>query len=184
MNIAQMVKKIKPLQSARDGQMLMEAIIGISVALMGLLGVLTLLTRSLSYNHDLEKRLAATYLAAEGIELVHAKIDENYMKGVNWDSDIVSENYQGDYRSAALTPYVVGNAIPLSLENGVYVQKNPVTSITPFTRKITITVNSINGKLDEIAVRSQVDWVSKKGPEPTILEDHFYNWKPGVVPLN
>lgn len=168
--------------------MLMEAIIGISVALMGLLGVLTLLTHSLSYNHDLEKRLTATYLAAEGIELVHAKIDENYMRGVPWDFDIDPggvATYQGDYTSTVLTKIIPPfTPPPLSLENGVYVQRFPVTNETPFTRKITIAQVVHNGKVDELVVSAEVDWVSKKGPTPTILEDHFYNWKPGVVPLN
>lgn len=158
---------------------MMEAIIGISVAMMGLLGILTLFTRSLAYNHDLERRLTATYLAAEGIELVHAKIDENYMNRAAWDFDIFDGSYQIDYRSTALG--LSGTANRISFVNERYVQEDPASNPLPYVRKVEIQKITHNGNSDELRVVSRVSWDARTGPTETVLEDHFFNWKPGVI---
>ena len=59
------------------GQILIESVVAVTMILIGLLGVLNLVLNSLRLNRDVSGRLVATYLAAEGIEVVKNIIDTN-----------------------------------------------------------------------------------------------------------
>ena len=57
---------------------MIEAMVAAVVGVVGILGVVGLLTDSLSKSNQIGDRFIATYLAAEGIEIVRGLIDENY----------------------------------------------------------------------------------------------------------
>ena len=46
--------------------MLIESVVAISLVVIGLLGILTLLSNSIAFNRNAANKLTATYLAAEG----------------------------------------------------------------------------------------------------------------------
>ena len=59
------------------GYILIEAIIAITIAVVGLLGIFSLLSRSLSLNRVVADRFVASYLVAESIEIVKNLVDNN-----------------------------------------------------------------------------------------------------------
>ena len=84
----------------KEGSLLIESIVSINIALIGLLGVLGLLSSSLSLNRDMGQKIIATYLAAEGIEVVKNLIDLNYVDGnVAWNERINTGSYELSYNS-------------------------------------------------------------------------------------
>lgn len=167
-------------QSSRQaGQILVESIVGISVALMGLLGVLTLLTRSYAYTQSAGQRFVATYLAAEGIEVVRSMVDKNYVDNQPWNRGISPEvPYAVNFDSQNLTP-VSGTADPLLYDpaTGIYRSDIYGTSegATPFHRIVEISYPEEN--LNEMIVISRVSWTTKGENNEVVLEDHFFDWR-------
>lgn len=154
------------------GYVLVEAIIAITIAVVGLLGIFSLLSRSLSLNRVVADRFVAAYLAAEGIEIVKNMIDNNILAGRPWNDSISSGSYEVDYADTALRPGV-GTALNADLETGAYGYREP--SPTPFRRSIEIDV-SPDG--ERIAVGSQVSWTSRGGGRFSIeLEEQLFHWR-------
>ena len=60
------------------GQSLVEMLVAISIIVVSLLGILALINRSLGLNRVVADQYIATYLAAEGIELVKNYFDHSY----------------------------------------------------------------------------------------------------------
>ena len=160
------------------GQILVESIVGISVALMGLLGVLTLLTSSYAYTQSAGQRFVATYLAAEGIEVVRSMVDKNYVDNQPWNRGIFPEvPYAVNFDSQNLTP--VSGVDPLLYDpaTGIYRSDIYGTSegATPFRRIVEISYPEEN--LNEMIVISRVSWATKGEDNDVVLEDHFFDWR-------
>lgn len=149
----------------KKGQILIEAIVAITVVVVGLLAIFTFISRSFSLNRVVADQYLGTYLAAEGIEVVKNLIDSG---GAMSDG-----NYELNYNSAFL-PAEFTVPSPLYFDNGYY-SHNFGGKETGFMRKITI-----NGSAtDEVKVVSRVDWITRGGGKYNVeLEDHFFNWKP------
>ena len=91
---------------SRTGQILIEAIIALSALTIGFLGILALLSSSLSLNRVISDNYTATYLAAEGIEVVKNAIDRNYILQaggslVPWNNNLSEGTYEVEYDSLA-----------------------------------------------------------------------------------
>lgn len=159
----------------QSGQMLIESIISISIAVVGLLGILTLLSRSISLNRNVTSNFVATYLAAEGIEVVKNIIDTSYVNNSNtWKPNLITD---GDYRVAydtATKSLLSPSSDPLFFNDltGIYDYTN-TGQATGFKRTIQIT----NISSDEIKVNAIVRWTDKGEAREVILEDHFFNWR-------
>src|SRR6185369_4698812 len=70
-----------PITDRRSGQSLIEAIIAITLLTIGFLGIARLLSQSLFFTKVVSDQTTATYLAAEGIEIVKNLIDHDvYMQ--------------------------------------------------------------------------------------------------------
>lgn len=156
---------------------MVESIVAINVALIGLLGVLNLLSTSLNLNREAGQKIIGTYLAAEGIEVVKNIIDKNYTDGSSWNNGVSAGDYEVVYNSSALDPVSDG-----------YLRFDPVTGIysyngseqTLFKRLIKIEERDNDGdnKTEEIIVKSTVKWNAHVGGTKEIfLEDHFFNWR-------
>ena len=59
------------------GYVLVESVVAMTIVVVGLLGIFSLLSQSLSLNRVVGDRYVGTYLAAEGIEVVKNIIDNN-----------------------------------------------------------------------------------------------------------
>ena len=176
------------LSSSRGGQTIIEAMVALGVLIIGLMGVLTLLSRSLLLQRVTSDQAKATYLASEGIEVAKSLIDhEAYLsissKGADggWGTCLPSGDYDLDYATMRClsVPNYGGEPLYFDSETGLYYSSTDPgmpsgASATNFVRKVTITNNG-----NEIDVKSTVTWSTGViiGQSLT-LEDHFYNWHP------
>lgn len=162
----------------REGNLLVESIVAISVVLVGFLGVLGLLSRSLGLNKDVSQKFIATYLAAEGIEVVKSLIDKDFVNGDSFNETVSDGGpYEVGYDSTALISPASGNPLLFNSTNGGYNYSDGVPSL--FTRVIEISELERNGRTgtDEIKVVSRVEWQSRGGLQTVELEDHFFDWR-------
>ncbi len=67
---------------SRRGQSIIEALVALSILTVGLMGVLTLLSRSLLLQRETADTAKASYLASEGIEVVKSIIDNGVYTAV------------------------------------------------------------------------------------------------------
>ena len=163
-----------PLSSRKEGQALIESIVAASILTVGFLGLLSLLARSLSVNRVVADNYIATYLGAEGIEVVKNIIDTNILQHRPWNQDIDQGNYEVEYNSRSLSSPFAGRTLFFDPVADLYSYNDQGTVATPYTRKVSIELLD-----DEIRVISHVSWVTRGGGTSAIdLEDHFYNWRP------
>lgn len=152
--------------------MLIEAMVGISIAVVGLLGVLTLLSHSVALNRTVSNQLTASYLAAEGIEISKNIIDTNIIQGNPWNEGLDSSGkYEADYLSLNLTQSQ-NRRLLFDDTSNLYGYSNGAQS--RFTRIISVSPVSP----DEIKINSTVSWTDRGSAKFQIsMEDHFFNWR-------
>ncbi len=153
----------------------MESIVALSVATVGILGVLGLLSRSLGINKDVSQKFIATYLAAEGIEVVKSLVDKDFVDGESFNNTVKSGGYEADFDDDVLSGYA-DRFLNFDAATGIYSYGDGEP--TPFKRKITVTAIDLNGGGDdELKVNSSVTWRVRGGTETVDLEEHFFNWR-------
>ena len=156
------------------GSVLIESIVGISVSIIAMAGIFGLLSRSIAINKGLTQKLVATYLAAEGIEVVKSIIDGNAANERIWNQGVSAGNYEVAYNTASLSQAITGDSgslILFSNLSGLYQYENG--GETPFRRTIKISEIDPN----EIRVISEVLWAERGIQKIVSLEDHFFNWR-------
>ena len=87
--------KLKPITynlKPKRGYMLVELMVSISLLVVGFLGFLGLLSRSLSLNRVVADQFIANYLAMEGIEITKNLIDSNIIQGSPWNQSFTTPN--------------------------------------------------------------------------------------------
>lgn len=145
--------------------------IGISIVVVGLLGILAVSSRSISLNRVISDQFTANYLAAEGIEIVKNLIDANIIQGKPWNQGFSTGSFEADYKSLNLESSQ-NRQILFDASNNFYNYQNG--NPTNFVRTINIQLVSA----DEIKVNSVVKWTTRGGGQFEInLEDHFFNWR-------
>jgi len=159
------------MHRARGGYLLVESLVALSVLTVGFLGIVSLLSRSLSLNRTVSDTHIATYLAAEGIEVLKNMIDANILQGLPWTNGITSGDHEVVYNSTALEPY---QARLLGFDPGTNLYIYGGSEPTRFTRRVRITfVGS-----EEVVVESRVNWTAAGGGSFSArLEDHFLKWR-------
>ncbi len=156
----------------RRGQAIVEALVAISALTIGFLGILSLLSQSLSLNRVVSNNYAANYLASEGIETVKNIMDANIITGRNWLSGLAEGDHEAVYNSTSLDSYQ-GRTLSYDPASSLYSYSGSVQ--TPFVRKITLA--SVGTA--ELKVVSEVSWTDRGGANFKVtLEDHFYHWHP------
>src|SRR3989338_8190490 len=101
------------------GQSLIEAMVAIGIIVFGILSTLGLLSRALSLNRVVSDQFTATYLAAEGIEVVKNLIDANIIQGRPWNNGFTTGGFEIDYNGVSLEPNQ-GRRLLLDLTSGHY----------------------------------------------------------------
>lgn len=157
--------------TSNRGMILVETMIAISVLVTGLLGIFSLMSRSLSLNRVIMDQEIAVNLAAEGIELVKNKLDGNILQRLPWNDGINPGEYEIDFDKEMLLPNE-NRKIRYDSSLSEYVYDRGET--TKFIRIIKI---EMAGN-DEIEVNSVVSWVTRGSGSFSInLEDRFFNWR-------
>ncbi len=162
---------------SRRGMIIVELMVALSVLMVGLIAILTLLNRSLALTRAITENYAATYLAAEGVEVVKNLVDGNHLQGKIW----------GDGFGGGGTFEVVYDSATLSSDLGRFLSFDPTThlygyaggDITPFKRRVEVSFfdNDGDGVGEEMKVNSVVLWQGPGGLLQINLEDHFYKWR-------
>lgn len=161
-------------RQGRQGQLLVEAMVAISVMVIGLLGIFSLISQSLGLYRVAYEEYIGANLAAEGIEVVKSILDSNVIRGSGpWNEGLASDgDFALQYDSQSLDATSVNKSLLYEPVSGVY----NYASGTPTNFKRVITIRNVSS--DEIQVNSKVSWKSRGGLDLSLnLEDHFFNWR-------
>lgn len=159
------------------GQFLIESMVAVGIITVGLLGILTLLSNSISLNRVVAEQYTAAYLASEGIEVVKSIIDANYVASRPWNQGLANGAYELEYDMTSLPAALSGPDSTTFLRftggNGIYDYDLGGVN-TPFLRTVTVTLSGP----DQINVASRVNWVTRGAGQFSVhLEDSFFNWR-------
>lgn len=151
----------------------MESIIAISVITIGVVAMLSLVSRSLSLNRVIADRYIASNLAAEGLEIVKNFLSNNLLAGDDWNSGFptTQTEYEVDYENAAL---LSASDRFLRFDGTTYQYGRGAQT----TYKRRIIVEPLGSPIEEMRVNSIVTWTSRGGASFSVnVEDHFFNWR-------
>jgi hypothetical protein len=153
------------------GYLLVESMIAIGVALVGIMGILNVLSRSVGLNRVVSDQFVGNYLAVEGIEITKNLIDANVKQGNPWNQGFTTGGFEADYSSKTLEP---NQGKPILFDSTDNLYNYAAGDNTLFRRTINI---ELVGS-EEIKVNSVVKWTTRGGGEfQSNLEDHFFNWR-------
>ncbi len=156
---------------SNSGQVLVEAIVAISLLTVGFLAIFSLLGRSLSINRATVQSYTATYLAAEGIEIARNIVDTNGIQKRAWNDGFRNNDYEVIYNSNSFAP---NQGRFLTYDSSTHLYSYGGLIQTPFKRVVRI---SLIGS-EEIKVNSIITWTGVGGGNFQVnLEDHFMNWR-------
>jgi hypothetical protein len=173
------------------GFTLMETIVAIFVITAGIIGVLALVTQTISSAIFSKDKLIAAYLGQEGIELVRNIRDTNWLQGEGhtWDEQLATGNCSGscdevingcrvDYKHSysPLTP--ADPDLPsysgefLNIDDDDFYSYSAGNQ-TKFKRKVSIDASIPN--ILQVCVR--VEWQEKGKTYKVEAQENLYNWK-------
>ena len=164
----------------RQGFTLMEAIVAIFVITAGIVGVLSLVTQTISSAIVSEDKLIAAYLAQEGIEIIRNIRDTNWIEAEtyfnDWNEGLTgcSGGCEADYTTSSILdptlPSYNGGRF-LKIDGGFYNYTSGTD--TKFKRKITIGSGPI---ADSLNVKVEVFWQEKGKTFNVPAQENLYNW--------
>ncbi|OGD24802.1 hypothetical protein A2819_00980 [Candidatus Azambacteria bacterium RIFCSPHIGHO2_01_FULL_40_24] len=154
----------------KNGFTLIETIVAVGVITIGLVSALTLISYSLFYVSNINDRLIAANLVAEGLEVVRNIRDNNWLQSLSWNNGLANGDYQVSYNSIALSPYS-GNPLLFNASGGIYNYSSGTN--TYYVRKVSIS----NISSYEMRVISTVTWQRRGVVYSNSAEDHLFNWK-------
>ena len=179
------------------GQIMIESLVGITIATVALLGVLALLSQAIGINKDVASEFIATYLAAEGIEITKNIIDTNCARDRAWNTGIRRGSYEFEYDTIATPGGQLPGFLRISVDpnarsinplfydsvSGLY-SYDPGGTPTPFKRTIQIREDPSGLGADvELGIVSVVEWtVRGGGTEEVLMEAHFFDWRTQCPP--
>jgi len=153
-----------------SGFTLLETIVAVGLIVVGLVSALALITTSLFYVSNVQDRLVAANLTAEGIEVVRNIRDNNWLQNKPWNSGLADGDYQATYDSMSLSSYTGG---PLLFDSDTGLYSYASGAVTLYVRKISI----VNLSNYEIRITSTVTWQRRGVTYSSSAEDHLFNWK-------
>jgi len=169
------------------GQAMVEAMVAMSVIVVGLLGAFVLSSSSIGLNRTAADRYIAVNLAGEGIELVKNLIDRNIMitdpDNVAWNAGVFAGNYEIDHNDTALRLLNgEGRTLYFSEQgSGYYAYADPELDLNIYKetkQKIERIIKIENISARHMKVTSTVSWNDKDGSRLSFfVEDHFYDFK-------
>lgn len=163
----------------KEGALMVESIVAVSLIVVGLLGVFALLIKSSRMNKDVYNRFVASYLAAEGIEVIKNIIDTDVATpGVQWNKTIETGSYEVQYDSKTadkLSMYIgydASSTEPMKFDKttGSFGYGSGETSL--FRRTIRAEEDG-----DFINVSSIVEWEIDGKKQVVHFEDRFARWR-------
>ena len=156
----------------QGGNILIETIVGLSIVLIAMTGIISLVTRAFSLNSDVSARFVAANLATEGIELT------KYYLGANWDA-VTPGVYEFTYTCDTFSPLCAINlgtdlsirsTRPLTVDaNGMY--SYDAGTPTQYLRSVVIDWSG-----GSVEVASIVSWKFKGEKNEIQFSNKFFRW--------
>lgn len=150
---------------------MLEVIIAIAVISTGVVGAVTLISRTISASSAVRYQLVASNLAQEGMEVIHNIRHTNWIENVAWDDGLLEGDSCVNFDSVALINPCLGESRRLFVFNNHY-SHNQSGAATNFLRHINITSGLDNGTPYKL-IRSTVVWDNNL----INAEEQLYNWK-------
>ncbi|MCX6737510.1 MAG: prepilin-type N-terminal cleavage/methylation domain-containing protein [Candidatus Parcubacteria bacterium] len=172
------------ISKCKNGFSLIEALIAIGILIVGILSAFLLLVRTTSTIPAMQERLRAVNLAQEGIELVRALRDSDFVSGVvggfkdflPTDECQREDNCQIDVNSSGNIDLVTNaNITPLIFHTDSFLynyNSSGSTEESIFSRQIIIDSNQD----DWMDVTVEVEYSIKGKEQIIIATDRLYNW--------
>lgn len=163
------------------GFTLLEMMMAVFVILVGILGAMALIQRVLFFGSLSQSRLAAAYLAQEGIEIIRNVRDTNWLEDNPWDEGLTVcggvgfiADYNHSYGPTQIDPSFPcysGQYLNIASTTGFYGYTSGAQ--TKFQRKIRI--NSLSP--DELNVLVEISWTEKEVHYSFSVQENLYNWR-------
>lgn len=160
--------------SMNKGFTLIEVLAAMFIMMMGVVGVIGLITRAMASSSSVNSQLVASYLSQEGLELVRNMRDANFLKihkGAEgqWNDGLTAcaAGCGADFNDVALGSF---QDTFLKLNSGFYTYDAGIDTI--FKRKITVD----SATADLLRVSVDVSWQDKENMRTVRGATELYNW--------
>ncbi len=159
------------INNRQSGFTIIESLVAFLVLTLSLAPMLAMANLSSSISNSIKNNLIGSMLAQEGIEIVRALRDENWLNGRSFDYNLPG---------TSIAQWDSGALIPTSPDSIPYIKLDPSTNKynydtgedTIFKRKIY--VYSVSSS--EIMVQSIVTYQNRFSDKTITVEDHLYDW--------
>ena len=173
-------------KNSKEGSILIESVVSVSLILIGLLGVFGLISKSIRDNKNVYLKTSATYLASEGIEVMKNIIDTDVVfDSVPWNETIGNAEYETfevayDFDKTTLVSLGTSSStrkLVIDGDSGFFSYSALGEEIaTPFTRTISVYTDG-SGEPEEMKIVSVVEWNQDGVNKKVNLETIFTNWR-------
>ncbi len=171
------------------GFTLLEVLVALFVIIVGLMGGMSAILKTLTLLSFSASRLTAAYLAQEGIEIVRNVRDTNWLEARtvanDWDEGLANcsngciADYNHSYGPDLIDPNLPAFASQfLNIGGNGFYSYSPSTE-TKFKRKITITT-SVAPECPTagcLSVKVDIFWSEKGKPYTFSTQENLYNWR-------
>lgn len=170
--------------AAEAGQSLIEVLFIVVLTTAVIAGNVSFLARSYAITEFVAEQTTATYLAAEGIEIVKNLIDANCLRRSAWNDGISEGTYEVDYQSPRLEAFE-NKFLKFDPTTLFYSYKNysGEAEDSQYKRVVEIDATKTGKGKDKkdndagINVVSKVEWTGRHGKQNVELTSFFYNWR-------
>ncbi len=154
-----------------EGSLMIESIVAMSLVVIGILGIVSLLARSANISHSTTHSLQATYLAAEGVEIIKNVLDTDIAEHYPWGTSVKDGTYCVYYDTQTLTPCSSSGGIVYDPTSGFYIAP---LYLQPsfFTRMVQVTSSG-----GAFSVSSTVQWYDGGAEKSVMIQDIFQDWR-------
>lgn len=174
----------------KSGQTLVEVLVTIGIVTMALISILNIALSYMSLGGQTVERTTAIFLAREGLEIVRAIRDSQWLHPIKiWSYSLTNDDWIADYDDTSLTAATfTGSEIIANCNNcKLYLDSSSryihtVTSTTtPFRRMITISdgdnLGTVCASNCEKKIQVVVYWIERGRAHQITLESRLTNWR-------
>lgn len=171
------------------GLTLLGVVVATTVLAISIVAITRLMAQTEHNVGSSRERFVAVNLAREGIELMRAKRDTNWLSGTDWTADICNDSFAADRQLTIEADPILGVFIndgaqlddqQLNLDaDGRYTHQSGAP--TPYRRVLTVdcSQHEVDNEAEEPAVIdliSAVAWSSRDQDRTASIRTRLYNW--------
>lgn len=176
-------------KSDNSGFTILEVAVSLFIITMGVLGIMTLVNQSLRVKDINKNKIIASQLAQEGIEIVRASRDNNWLDKEEWHQGVLQDgsyivDYEDDVKDNTPDDLDATSTKLYLDDSGLYKHfasagEDPATATSTSFRRI-IKVSPISTPLASTSVKSIVEWKERGTSHRYTAETILYDWRKKV----